>query len=73
VCDRYPGTVLFPNGDFDAFQQTVAKVVSELSTHRNRIARQPVVDSLPSLLRAYELPTITESSKQSDGQLKWAA
>ena len=57
VCDRCPGAVLFPAGNYDAFEQAVERVVNDLPRHRMEIAQQPSVDSFSTYLHAYGLPS----------------
>lgn len=56
VCGRCRGAVVFPAGDYDAFEQAVERVVSNLPRERRLIAQLPLVDSLAAYLHAYDLP-----------------
>ena len=55
VCDRHPGAVLFPAGDYAAFEQAVEDVVRNLARHRSRIVNRPNSDSFGAHLEAYQL------------------
>lgn len=58
VCDRYPGTTLFPVGDYDAFEHAVEQVVGNLARYRQAIAGIPATDSFNAYLHAYDLPCL---------------
>lgn len=53
VCDRCPGAVLFPAGNYEAFEQVAEQVINDLPRLRAKIAQQPPVDSFSTYLHAY--------------------